>query len=227
MILNTVAYADGQKRRRVVALTIAGLSQGLFAAGLLWGLASGAISTKPKPTTWVQVYEEPRVPPPPEPKPKSQPAKGVTESKARPLDQIVKSTATSSDQTLTTEDITDDLNLPPEPLTPSAQPAEPVHIAARAEQKALLAWAASLQDSYPPSALRRGEQGEVRVMAQIDANGRVSAVKLVTSSGSRTLDDHVLRKLMGQAGLFVPATTDGKPESAWVTLPPIRFVLRD
>jgi protein TonB len=48
---------------------------------------------------------------------------------------------------------------------------------------------------YPPSAVRRGWQGEVRLGLHIGANGRLSNIRVVHTSGYGILDRAALRSL--------------------------------
>lgn len=48
-------------------------------------------------------------------------------------------------------------------------------------------------DSYPAEALRRGEQGRTVADLAIDATGAPTGCKIVTSSGSRSLDEATCR----------------------------------
>jgi TonB family protein len=43
-------------------------------------------------------------------------------------------------------------------------------------------------DNYPPQAIRAGEQGKVAMVLSVDADGRTTACKVATSSGSISLD---------------------------------------
>lgn len=57
---------------------------------------------------------------------------------------------------------------------------------------------------YPASALRKGEQGTVRYLLQIGADGRVRGCRVIRSSGSSSLDAHTCR-IMSARGRFRPA----------------------
>lgn len=64
---------------------------------------------------------------------------------------------------------------------------------------------------YPASALRAGEQGTVRYVLDIGANGRVTGCKVVRSSGSSSLDSATCR-IMSARGRFTPARdSQGQP----------------
>ena len=57
---------------------------------------------------------------------------------------------------------------------------------------------------YPPSALRKGEQGTVKFQLVIGTNGRVSACNILQSSGSAALDAATCSMLTARAR-FEPA----------------------
>jgi protein TonB len=63
---------------------------------------------------------------------------------------------------------------------------------------------------YPAAALRANEEGEVTVSVCVDANGRMSDVKLIKSSGSTRLDEATVRG-MSKTRLEPAIGTDGKP----------------
>ena len=46
---------------------------------------------------------------------------------------------------------------------------------------------------YPPEAVARGIEGEVRLLVRLDADGRVSEARIAASSGHAILDDAALR----------------------------------
>lgn len=75
----------------------------------------------------------------------------------------------------------------------------------------------SPQPRYPPSALRRGESGTVRVRVDVDAQGQPAGVALIQRSGSRDLDRaamEVVRKWR-----FQPAQRDGKAVASSIEIP--------
>ena len=76
----------------------------------------------------------------------------------------------------------------------------------------------TIRPVYPKGARQRGEQGEVTVELEVDAEGRVSAVKVVGSSGFAELDDADVRAV--RAATFVPAKSGGRAveSSARLTL---------
>ena len=71
---------------------------------------------------------------------------------------------------------------------------------------------------YPPEAVRRGLEGEVVVMLELDADGRVVAASVASGSGHAILDDAAVRAAR-QLGALGPAL-GGK-----AILLPVRFRL--
>lgn len=57
---------------------------------------------------------------------------------------------------------------------------------------------------YPAPALRKGEQGTVRYLLEVGADGRVRGCRVTRSSGSSSLDAHTCR-IMTARGRFRPA----------------------
>jgi periplasmic protein TonB len=73
---------------------------------------------------------------------------------------------------------------------------------------------------YPPASRRLGEQGPVILQALIDADGRVTDMKLGQSSGFERLDQAAIDGIKASCR-FVPGTVDGQPAPMWFTF---RFV---
>jgi periplasmic protein TonB len=64
---------------------------------------------------------------------------------------------------------------------------------------------------YPNLALRRSEQGTVKVRLTIDAGGSTTGCEVLSSSGSKSLDETTCR-LLRQKAKFEPARdADGNP----------------
>ncbi|MEO7386365.1 MAG: energy transducer TonB [Gammaproteobacteria bacterium] len=82
-----------------------------------------------------------------------------------------------------------------------------------------------LKPEYPPTSKRLGEQGLVTVECLVNLEGKCQEIKLKSSSGFPRLDEAVL-KHAPRAWKFIPATVDGKPVEAWITVP-IRFKVED
>ena len=83
------------------------------------------------------------------------------------------------------------------------------------------------QNSYPPEAKRKGEQGRVGVRLDIDKTGRPIACVVVESSGSDSLDAATCELALAN-GRFRPALgARGQPVAATYKLPGVRWELAD
>ncbi len=76
---------------------------------------------------------------------------------------------------------------------------------------------------YPSKARRMGQQGTVLLHALINQDGATQDLKIVSSSGYKSLDNSALKAVKGWK--FASATRDGRPMKAWVEVP-VRFVLK-
>lgn len=106
----------------------------------------------------------------------------------------------------------------PDPVATAPAPTGPV--AAGPDASALPV--RSPRPEYPPQAMRRGESGTVLLQVAVDAEGRPTAVEVVQSSRSRTLDREAVRAV--QRWEFSPAIRGGQPVATKV-LVPIEFNL--
>jgi len=77
---------------------------------------------------------------------------------------------------------------------------------------------------YPLEALRRGLEGTVVLRVHVAADGRVSEVEILDSSGYLILDAAAVRAV--KSWQFAPATRGGRPVTA-VVRQPVRFSLDD
>jgi len=76
-------------------------------------------------------------------------------------------------------------------------------------------------DDYPAEAQRKGEEGTVQAELTVDQNGRVSACRVVRSSGSTSLDTASC-SLLTRRGRFTPARdAEGRAVVNKITSPPI------
>jgi protein TonB len=80
-----------------------------------------------------------------------------------------------------------------------------------------------IRPEYPPSCIRRGEQGLVLVEVHVLADGSADDARIVKSSGFRELDCSALAS--ARKARYTPAHRGGEPIAAWAVLP-VRFVLR-
>jgi len=71
---------------------------------------------------------------------------------------------------------------------------------------------------YPPEALRRGLEGEVVLLLQLDDGGRIVDASVAASSGHPILDDAALRAALRLGGL-------GESSAGKAILLPVRFKL--
>lgn len=70
---------------------------------------------------------------------------------------------------------------------------------------------------YPASALRAGESGSVLLDVSVDAQGRVTSVRIARRSGSRALDRAAVRAV--EQWRFTPATVNGEAVAGQVQVP--------
>lgn len=78
--------------------------------------------------------------------------------------------------------------------------------------------------TYPTDSERRGDQGTVVLVVQVDAAGEVRDVEMVTSSGFRPLDAAAIEA--ARSWRFRPAERDGQPVASTVRAP-VTFRIRD
>jgi TonB family protein len=85
----------------------------------------------------------------------------------------------------------------------------------------------SAHDFYPPSAIRRGEQGIATVSACVDSRGRLTSdPTIVQSSGSQRLDQGALTLAIAGSGHYLATTENGKPVNSCYAFR-IRFDLKN
>lgn len=81
-------------------------------------------------------------------------------------------------------------------------------------------------DDYPALALARGEEGVVRAMVAVDANGRVTACVVTGSSGSPSLDEASCRLIRSRA-MFDPAIDSNGQSTAGIFTKTISWKLSE
>ena len=85
----------------------------------------------------------------------------------------------------------------------------------------------SAHDFYPPSAIRREEQGIATVSACVDARGRLTSdPKIIQSTGSQRLDEGALTLAIAGSGHYRATTENGKPVDSCYAFR-IRFDLKN
>ena len=109
---------------------------------------------------------------------------------------------------------------PPRAASPGAAPPKPRPPPERLSGEALDRTLSQLSQTllYPPEAVRRGLEGEVVIMLELDAGGRIVAASVASGSGHAILDEAALRAAR-QLGTLGPAV-GGK-----AVLLPVRFRL--
>lgn len=113
---------------------------------------------------------------------------------------------------------------PPQPAKPVV--AAPTPVAAPepyAEPNYGAAYLHNPPPLYPLMARRRGISGRVVIEAEVTADGRCGAVRVLHSSGHEILDDTALAAV--KRWRFVPATRNGHPVTATVAIP-VNFKLQ-
>jgi len=79
------------------------------------------------------------------------------------------------------------------------------------------------QPTYPESARKRGEEGDVLLKIEVLVNGRVGQTEITESSGFTLLDEAALRTVKNWR--FKPALKGREEVTCWVNIP-IKFRLR-
>jgi len=77
---------------------------------------------------------------------------------------------------------------------------------------------------YPPSSIRRGEQGRVVLSVEVRPDGRAGQIAVRRSSGHARLDRAAVEAV--RHARFDPATRDGRAVASWIDVP-VRFVLQE
>ena len=70
------------------------------------------------------------------------------------------------------------------------------------------------QPEYPPTARRLGQEGTVVLLIYVQADGKVSDVKIQKSSGFDKLDEAALREAK-RSWRFIPAKEGNTPVAEW------------
>ncbi len=81
---------------------------------------------------------------------------------------------------------------------------------------------APISPAYPSAARRLGQQGLVKIQADVSTDGIVISCLIVVSSGFASLDNAALEAV--RSARFMPAVKNGRPVEALLIVP-IRFRL--
>lgn len=205
-----MAYADqGMSGNRIIAIIIVVLIHLAVGYALVTGLAYSATKKLIERVTTVDVEEpepEPEEPPPPPPDEVMPPPP------VAPPPPINVSTTPPPIQTVTTPP-------PPAPVIPIAAPPPPPPSQARGvSPRNQRSWASRIQQNYPSRAVRDGTEGTVGVAVTVNAEGRVSACSVTSSSGSSILDRAACDGMERYARFEPALNAAGNPISAsWST----------
>lgn len=102
-----------------------------------------------------------------------------------------------------------------------AQPASLAPAASRGDLRTVFT-----ADDYPASAERNGEEGTVQAQLTVGPDGRVSACKVIRSSGFSALDNATC-SILERRARFTPARDAArKPVEDRVVTPPVRWQLQ-
>ena len=195
-------------RRGAVLVAIIGLH--LF---LIWALASGLarrameLVAPPISADIVEEVKKQDLPPPPPPPELERPPVEVPPPDVT-IDVPVENNTTAI------QDVTDKpvVRPPPKAAVPSTG-------------LALLKGFPNVDDYYPGSARRLGQEGTVLVNVCVRPDGKLSKEPTVEkSSGTASLDEAAVKLAHAGSGRFKPATVEGKPIEACTKLP-VKFKL--
>lgn len=161
------------------------------------------------------VFVEPPLPPPPPPAPPPIPPEPprklpVPPQTLPPLVREMPSTPGKNTDALDQDIVTEVPDT--DPVTPSVPSIESFSDA-RADAR----YGDANRVHYPPTAVRKREQGEVQLRVLIGRNGTPLKVELASSSGSRELDRAALKAVL--TWRFVAAEHNGASVEAWVIVP--------
>lgn len=106
---------------------------------------------------------------------------------------------------------------------PAARPAEPVGAPTRSRMEVTTARVRSrhiaedCESFYPAEARRAGQEGLVGLLVAVGDNGRLTGIKVETSSGIASLDV-AAAACVAAHGEFEPTVVDGRPVASWQRL---------
>jgi periplasmic protein TonB len=198
--------------RRMIAF----VAMVLFHILLIWGLKSGfavkLIDTLTAPieaTVIEEVVKDDAPPPPPPPRMELPPVEVPP--------PVVDITIPIEATTTALSNVTD--KPPPAPPPPVA--AAVVRTALKPNPRASQP---NVDEYYPPTSTRLGEEGIAKVKVCVGTNGRVIDATLEESSGFERLDQAAIK--VAKLYRFNPATENGKPVEACAPMP-LRFQIKD
>lgn len=197
----TARSQSGSRSTIVLALVI------LLHAGVYWGIQNGLARKvvqllPPDIQTKIIKEDKPNEPPPPPPPPPPE-IQAPPPFVPPPEVTVQMPVATNAIQTVTTEK-------PPVVAPPVMAPTPKADVVVAPK---LTRASGSLEDYYPSSAKRDGQEGSVIVAVYVQANGKVTEVKVEQSSGFPALDDGAVS--FAKTWRFTPGTRNGVAEATW------------
>jgi protein TonB len=179
---------------------------------LMNGLGSKIVKMVQKPMEAIVKEVEPPPPPPPDTPPPPPPKVVTPPPPFIPPPEVQVAPQTPSPNAISTVS-----NVKPEgnTMTKTVAPvsdapkavAAPVYVAAKIDFEQ-----AGCKPDYPRSSLRNEETGVTTLSVTTGADGSVTAVNIVKSSGFRGLDNAVRAQLLAGSCKNKPGTIDGKPQ---------------
>jgi periplasmic protein TonB len=204
-----MAYADQQMGgNKVVSIVIVALIHVVIGYLLISGLAISAVKQVVERVTTVDIEEPPPPPDEPPPPPPEQPTAPPPPVAPPPPISIAPTPPPIQTQATIPPPAPPAITIPPPaPPAPPAPPPAPSQ-ARGATTRNERSWAARIQDSYPPRALREEREGTVGVRVSVTPQGRAANCQVTSSSGSPDLDQAACQG-MERYAQFNPALDAG------------------
>ena len=207
-----MAYAQRKELsgNRTAAIIIVALLQFALGYALVTGLAYNVIKHAAENLKTFDVEE---APPPPE-QPPPPPPKNVPELPPPPvaMKPIVQTQVTTAPIVTTPTPPPMHIEAPPAP--PPPPPAAKV-TKAQSVKGTLQGLISS--DDYPQDAIRNEEEGRTTVRLEIGTTGRITNCSVISSSGSRSLDNTTCRLLTSRARFSPAKLSNGQPTTDSIT----------
>lgn len=163
--------------------------------------------------------KQPKAVPTPTPKKQPQPVQAVKPTKEQPKTVSTPSTVANNNTTESSNIMTAN-NVTNNNTTRSSKTATNSGVSSGVRFNA--AYLNNPEPSYPRMSRRLGEQGQIKLKVQVDAQGKPIIVQINQSSGFVRLDNAAVEAV--QKWRFIPAQLDGKAIMDWVIVP-IEFKL--
>lgn len=189
---------------------------------LLWALVTGTANDLIKavvtPMEAVIEKEKPKPPPPPDEPPPPPPKLQTPPPPFIPPPEVQVQQAPVNAPTITSSQVKPDSNVLPKTVTPAPveapkAPAGPSYVAAVIDFTK-----ESCKPEYPKNSARNEETGVTTASVVTGADGSITSVTIVKSSGFRNLDKALQTKLMSGECRNKPGTIDGKAQPTTTTV---------